>query len=142
MRSAGKGRLGPDEKEQMKLRIKGNSMRLRVSPSEMTRLLAVGRVEETIHFGPEEDAKLTYALEHAEHAGDMSLRHQGQTITVVISTRDAQEWASGEQVGMYGVAGADQTRVELAVEKDFACLDKGEGENRDTYPHPQQGTAC
>ncbi len=106
-------------------------MRLRVSPSEMTRLLAVGRVEETIHFGPEEDAKLTYALEHAE-----------QTITVVISTRDAQEWASGEQVGMYGVAGADQTRVELAVEKDFACLDKGEGENRDTYPHPQQGTAC
>ena len=49
----------------MKLRIQGNSLRLRVSPSEMTRLLEAGRIEETIHFAHGGDARLTYALEHA-----------------------------------------------------------------------------
>ncbi len=49
----------------MKLRIKGNSLRLRVSPSEMERLLSAGRIEEIIHFAQEPDAKLTYALEQA-----------------------------------------------------------------------------
>ena len=126
----------------MKLRIKGNSMRLRVSPSEVARLLNQGRVEETIHFGPEDDAKLTYALEHAPHAPEMTLRHRAQEIAVVISTKDAQEWAEGKQVGIYGGAGFGDNRLELAVEKDFACLDKSEMENRDTYPHPQQGASC
>ena len=34
----------------MKLRIQGNSLRLRITPSEMARLLANGRIEETICF--------------------------------------------------------------------------------------------
>jgi hypothetical protein len=34
----------------MKLRIKGNSLRLRVSPSELARFQAGGRTEETIRF--------------------------------------------------------------------------------------------
>jgi hypothetical protein len=123
----------------MKLRIKGNSMRLRVSPSEMTRLLKTGRIEETIHFGPAEDAKLTYALEHASHSSEMTLRHQPLEVAVVIPTKDAQEWAQSEQVSLYGAVGAGDRRLELVVEKDFACLDKSEAENQDTYPNPKQG---
>lgn len=142
MRSHGKRRSGSTRRKQMKLRIKGNSMRLRISPSEMTRLLATGRVEETIQFGTDDDAKLTYALEHGPLVGEMTLRHKGQTVAVVISTQCAQEWADSDQVGMYGVISVGQDRLELAVEKDFACLDKSEGENRDTYAHPNQGTPC
>ena len=126
----------------MKLRINGNSVRLRISPSEMGFLLESGRVENTIRFGPEENAKLTYALEHNPLAGEMTLRRQGQTIAVVISTRDAGAWATGDQVGIYGAIGTGENRLELAIEKDFACLDKQEWENRDTYPHPKQGNAC
>ena len=37
----------------MKLRIKGNSLRFRVSPSELMRLLESGRLEESIRFGRE-----------------------------------------------------------------------------------------
>ncbi len=48
----------------MKLRIKGNSLRLRVSPSEVARLLETGRIEETIHLSSDQNASLTYALEH------------------------------------------------------------------------------
>jgi hypothetical protein len=43
----------------MKLRIRGNSLRLRVSRSEIARLLEGHCLEETIHFAPEESARFS-----------------------------------------------------------------------------------
>src|ERR1700676_2883765 len=117
----------------MKLRIKGNSLRLRVSPSEMMRLLDSGRIAETIHFAPDQNARLTYALEHDPQAKAMSLRYRAQEVTVVISSEDARQWASGPDVGLYGETGGAPGILELAVEKDFACLDKTGAENADTF---------
>jgi hypothetical protein len=127
----------------MKLRIKGNSLRLRVAPSEMARLLDIGRIEETIHFGPEEEAKLTYALEHRPQSAAMTVRYQSREVTVVVRTQDAHRWAAEEElIGLYGEFGIGDHRLDLAVEKDFACLDSEEPENKDTYPNPKQGAAC
>jgi Family of unknown function (DUF7009) len=47
----------------MKLRIKGNSLRLRVTRSELTKVVNSGCIEETIHFASDQQAKLTCALE-------------------------------------------------------------------------------
>jgi hypothetical protein len=51
--------------ESRKLRIKGNSLRLRVSRFELAPFQLGGRIEETIRFTEASDAKLTYALESA-----------------------------------------------------------------------------
>lgn len=126
----------------MKLRIKGDSLRLRVTPSEMSRLLQSGRIEETIHFSLESDAKLTYALMLAAQDGGIALRHLPHEIAVVISSALAYAWADGEQVGIYGAVNTAAGLLELAIEKDFACLDKNDGENEDTYPNPSQGIVC
>ena len=63
----------------MKLRIKGNSLRLRVSRSEFTRFLSQSRIEETIHFGPGPEAKLTYGLEstHLDTRNNRTLQSAG-----------------------------------------------------------------
>jgi len=126
----------------MKLRIKGNSLRLRVSPSEMEQLLQSGRVEETIYFGADEDARLTYALEHSTQAEAMTVRYRPREVTVLISSREVRSWAEGNGVGMYGATGSAQGPLELAIEKDFACLDKAAAENADTFPNPKQGVVC
>jgi hypothetical protein len=126
----------------MKLRIKGNSLRLRVSPSEMEQLLRSGRVEETIYFGMENDAKLTYALEHSAEAETMTVQYRPQEVTVVISSREARNWAEGKSVGLYGETASGHGPLELSIEKDFACLDKEQAENADTFPHPKQGVVC
>jgi hypothetical protein len=128
--------------KEMKLRIKGNSLRFRVSPSEMARLLETGRIEETIHFGSEDGASLTYALERSPCAQAISVRYRPQEVTVEIPTKDARVWADGEQVGLYGESGTRAGTLELAVEKDFACLDKDDEQNADTYPNPKQGAVC
>lgn len=126
----------------MKLRIKGNSLRLRVSPSELSQLIETGRVEEAIYFGEQDDAKLIYALEHNSQTAAMTLRYASNEIIVVLPTEETRQWAGNDQVGLYGEAGACQHRIEVVVEKDFACLDKGEDENADTFPNPKVGAAC
>jgi hypothetical protein len=127
----------------MKLRIKGDSFRLRISPSEMSRLLESGRVEETIHFGPEDDAKLTYALLTGSGTEDaFAVRRTATEIALEVPALLVRAWSASEQVGMYGVIDNGTGQLELAVEKDFACLDKSNAENTDTYPNPNQGVTC
>jgi hypothetical protein len=126
----------------MKLRIKGNSVRLRITPSEMTRLLATGRIDETIYFSSDENTHLTYALEHASEASKLHVRYSPQEIAVVVSSAEARRWAGGADVGMYGEISTAHGPLELAIEKDFACLDKGPSENIDTFPHPHEGAPC
>lgn len=127
----------------MKLRIKGDSLRLRVSPSEVSRLLQSGRIEETIHFGPEDDAKLTCALLTGSRMGDaFAVRRTATEIAVEVPAALVRVWSNSDQVGMYGAVDIGTGQLELAVEKDFACLDKSDAENNDTYPNPNQGVTC
>jgi hypothetical protein len=122
----------------MKLRIKGDSLRLRVAPSEVVWLMETGRIEETIHFGMEEDARLTYALEVADMDA-IAVRHEGTRVAVVLPAAMARRWAEGVEVGLYGGVGVSSGWLEIAVEKDWACLDKSDGENADAFPNPKQG---
>jgi len=126
----------------MKLRVKGNSLRLRVSPSEMARLLQTGRIEETIHFAPQEDAKLTYGIEHAATGQEISVRYRPQEVMVVLSTDAAHQWAEGEQVGICGAFNVGPDQLALLVEKDFACLDGKDSDNEDTFANPKSGVVC
>ncbi len=130
----------------MKLRIKGDSLRLRISPGEMNRLLESGRIAETICFGPQPHEQLTYALmtntDQTLLDSAMTIRYCTREITVVVSAEQTRVWAKGSQVGIYAMVNAGDAQLELAVEKDFACLDKDDAENQDTFPHPKQGMAC
>jgi hypothetical protein len=125
----------------MKLRIKGDSLRLRIAPSEMARLLETGRIEETVHFGMRDEARLTYALEHAAEDA-VAVRHEGTGVTVILPSPAARAWAGGDDVGVYGTVAVSSGSLEIAVEKDWACLDKSDADNADTFPNPLQGASC
>jgi hypothetical protein len=125
----------------MKLRIKGDSLRLRVAPTEVARLIETGRVEETIHFGLENDARLTYALEFAS-VDAIAVRYEGARVAVVLPSAMARGWAEGDDVGLYGSVEVSSGRLEIAVEKDWACLDKSDAGNADTFPNPNLGANC
>jgi hypothetical protein len=122
----------------MKLRIQGDSLRLRVGPSEVRQLIDTGRIEETIHFAPA--SQLTYALEHSAAAACISVSHGPDEIVVVVPTSLAQSWAEGDDIGLYGSFPNGFGSLSIAVEKDFACLDPVEDANHDTYPNPK--AAC
>jgi hypothetical protein len=127
----------------MKLRIKGNSLRLRVSRSELAQFQAGGRIEETIHFTAAPEATLTYALESALRSSPVSVRYGSREITVILSQDRARIWGAEDEVGVYttldmGPAGS----LEVMVEKDFACLDRSDEDNSDAFANPVAGATC
>jgi hypothetical protein len=124
----------------MKLRIKGNSLRLRISRSELARFQAGGRIEQTIRFAEAPEAKLTYALESAVQSSAVRVRYGFQDVTVILSQDQARVWGAESEVGVYsnldiGSAGS----LGVIVEKDFACLDGTDEENNDTFANPLVG---
>ncbi len=126
----------------MKLRITPNSLRLRVSQSELARLIQSGRIEETIRFTAGADAKLSYALELSENLKEISIAYRPQAVTVLIPSSAARDWATGDAVGIYGDIDLEISKLSIIVEKDFACLDGSDRENIDTFPNPKKGTTC
>lgn len=121
----------------MKLRIKGNSLRLRVTRSELTRLIDTGRIEETIYFSSSEGSRLTYVLEHEPNLTGATLRYQPLEVAVVLPEREATAWAKSDLVGIYATVDLGPVGgLDLIVEKDFACLDLSDADNLDTFPNP------
>ena len=127
----------------MKLRIKGNSLRLRVSRSELERFLTGERIEETIHFSSEPGAKLTYALQSVPNGAGTGVRYSSQEITVLLSEGHVQEWSDINQIGVYTLVDiGPEGPLDLIVEKDFACLDRSDEENQDTFANPHANEIC
>jgi hypothetical protein len=127
----------------MKLRIKGNSLRLRVSRSEVARLLKRDRLEETIHFAPEANANFTYALQQEPSVSAPTVRYTENRVTVLIPVDQANTWCLTDQVGIAGnVRLGSLGSLDLLIEKDFACLDRSDEDNHDTFANPKAGVAC
>lgn len=110
------------------MRIWGNSLRLRLSQSEVARVASGGKLEERIEFGAGEI--LGYVVECVPGATALSARFSGQRIVVTVPASAAQAWAASGDVGLY--AGAP---LKIAVEKDFRCTTEAENPP-DAYPNP------
>jgi hypothetical protein len=127
----------------MKLRIKGNSLRLRVSRSEVTRLLAGDCLQETIYFAPELSAKFTYALRQEASLSRAAVQYTESKVVVLMPADQAIAWGLTDQVGIAeNISLGSLGSLGLLIEKDFACLDRSEEDNEDTFPNPNAGATC
>jgi len=115
----------------MKLRIQGNSLRLRLTRNEVARLHDCGRVESSIEFAP--GCTLTYALEGSSQATSVTASFDGRAIRVTLPPPLIAEWAEGDQVS---IEAPPQASVQLLIEKDFQCLHKPDHRDPDAYPNP------
>lgn len=123
----------------MKLRILGDSLRLRLSQSEVKQFGDTARVEQSVRFGP--GSAMTYAIEHAADAEPMRASFEGSVVTVRISTADAKAWVNTDEVSLRGVQPlGDGEQLSLLIEKDFKCAIPRPGEeDYDGFEHPTGG---
>ena len=127
----------------MKLRIKGNSLRLRIARSEVARLLAGDFLEETIRFTPEAGAKFTYALQGDTSVSKPTIQYTENKVAILIPANQANVWGATDQVGIAeNISLGDFGSLALLIEKDFACLDGSEEDNHDTFANPHAGATC
>lgn len=113
----------------MKLRLRGATVRLRVTRSEVERLAAGEVVVEEVPFA---GAALRYALGVADVA-EIDARFERGRVDVRLPRARAARWLDSDEVGL----SATQGTLGILIEKDFACLKPRAGEDDgDAFPHP------
>jgi hypothetical protein len=119
----------------MKLRIKGNSIRLRLLRSEVERFAADRLIMDEVRFGAN---SLRYTLAMSEDATSVYAKFDNGEITVSIPEAEARRWAEGNDVGIEveQPIAADES-LTVTVEKDLVCIDRPDDPDRaDAYPNP------
>lgn len=115
----------------MKLRIRGNSVRLRLTRSEVSRIAAGRAVTESVRFGSA--TELRYRVEPRPVPRLAAEMVDGE-IAVLVPAEQATQWAATDQVSLAGGQdlGAGE-RLEILVEKDFACLKPRPGDDPEDF---------
>lgn len=117
----------------MKIRIKGNSIRLRLAQSEVTEFNSKGIVSDSINFGA---SQLIYTLQK-DDIPTLKADFNGEFITVCVPSKQGSDWSSSNQVGIEGTMSVGkEEKLFILIEKDFQCLKpRGEDES-DLYNNP------
>jgi hypothetical protein len=120
----------------LKLRIHDNSIRLRLSRSEVERFAATGHLTEALEFGGVSDFK--YTLEASESQQHINATHSPNGIRILVPRTLAYEWTRSDQVGISGEQPLPSDRVlQILIEKDFKCIHKSAEGDEDAYPNPR-----
>jgi hypothetical protein len=117
----------------MKIRIKGNSIRLRLSKSEVEYFGAHGLLEERTQAGSND---FIYAL-IASDAPSVRAEFINGKMTVELPQFMAEEWVATGRVGCSGEMDVPgNKKLYILIEKDFKCLDETAEDQSDNYPNP------
>lgn len=117
----------------MKIRIRGNSIRLRLTQSEIDEFAKSGIVKDTLDFG--NGTQLHYTLEKTDQS-DLSSKFENNIIRTFFPQSKIFEWTKTDMVGLdNGIM--DNKSLFILVEKDFQCLKPRSGEDdADAFPNP------
>lgn len=121
----------------MKLRLRENSIRLRLLQSEVTRLKETGSISEAITFGASQ--VLIYRLQTSLEARAISAHFRNNEIIVELPVEIAGRWVNTEQIGLNFEQKIDDEKfLSILIEKDFACVERPlDADNKDAFPHPK-----
>lgn len=124
----------------MKLRIKGDSLRLRLTRGEVQELAQRGVVEERVHITP--GGVLVYRVRRAPAAAALAATFENGVVEIQVPDGQAREWCASERVTLEHVQPHAEVRLHIVVEKDYACLAPRQGEDEsDNFPHPNDRSA-
>lgn len=119
----------------MKIRIKGNSVRFRLTKTEVEVFCKEGIIKEQTVFASK---TFTYCLQAKKGITLLEATYENDTITIYFPLEETTTWAISNRVGFHnGVDWNDNSALSLLVEKDFACLDTTQEDQSDNYPNPR-----
>lgn len=120
----------------MKIRIKDNSIRLRLTRGEVDTVRDSGVV--VSHTGFPGGRQFSYALESSPASVNPAAFYSDNEVRVRLPETVVLAWVTTEQVSIQGEQILDDgEKLSILVEKDFACLAPRPGEDEsDMFPHP------
>jgi len=121
----------------MKLRIKGNSIRIRLTKTEVDRISSEeGYLEEETSFG---NTHFIYALQQVGTGNELSASFEGNKITMFVPAALTNGWPQNSVVGFETNVPLEENKsLYLLLEKDFVCLDHTNEDQSDNYENPNK----
>lgn len=122
----------------MKLRIHANSLRMRLSRSEVERLQQTGICTESLRFGS--GSQLDYSLEVSSRIKVAEASYSNHCIRVLLPLDIATPWAASSEVSL-SITHSNGDTPSVLIEKDFQCLhhDQENSTGSDMFPNPAAG---
>lgn len=120
----------------MKIRIQRNSVRFRLSKTEVEKLCSEGYIEETTSFG---DTSFKYAVKRYGTTGELMATFGNGCITMLVPEKLLINWPENSVIGfdaMMPITGNET--LSLLLEKDFRCIDNTTEDQSDHYDNPKQ----
>jgi len=115
-----------------------NSIRLRLTQSEVTHFHTDGKVEQVIKFGISDATQLRYAIQ-IEDVTNITATYQDNKISIAVPAQMAKEWASSDRISLEETVSINQKEtLRILIEKDFKCMHVRINEDEsDSFPHPK-----
>jgi hypothetical protein len=101
----------------VKLRIHGNSLRLRLNGSEIEQLRNTGLCSHTLQFGS--GSRLTYTLETSSQLTEMDAQYRQDCIRILLPLHLAREWTESDRISLS--LNRTDGRPSLLIEKELPC---------------------
>lgn len=120
----------------MKIRIKENSVRYRLTQTEVKQFCEKGQLAQSTEFPT---TTFTYAVKQ-DAIENLQVDFNDNTVTLKVPNKFLKDWYDNDVVGLeHYVDLSDGTKFFLLLEKDFACLDNTHEDQSDKYPNPKAG---
>ncbi len=114
----------------MKIRIRGNSVRIRLSKSEVEQFAEDGFLEEKTDFI---SSTLSYSVKKTD-SETMSADFVNGSIILYVPGHLIRQWASTNLVGLdCDMPVNNGKHLHILLEKDFKCIDNGIKEDQSDY---------
>jgi hypothetical protein len=118
----------------MKLRIKGNTLRFRLTKSEVDYFSKQNYIEEKTEFA---NIVFVYALQSSPAAKNVSATFDGNKLMLILPAAVADDWTTTNKVGIdCEMEIGNSKKLFLLLEKDFKCLDNVAEDQSDNYENP------
>jgi hypothetical protein len=109
----------------MKLRIRSNTVRVRLSRKDLTELLERGRVVDVLRFGPGSTHTFTFAVVvGTAPAGYPQANYASGLLVIIIDRGDATALSEGNRVSFDHEQVVEGGTVRVILEKDFTSLER------------------
>ncbi len=119
----------------MKIRIKDNSVRFRLTQTEVQALSKKGHVEAHTDFG---NQMFVYRVRLKENLNTLQANFLDGMVTLEVPRKWGEDWYENDTVGLEYIQKTESDKeLYLLLEKDFTCLDNTLEDQSDNYPNPK-----
>lgn len=119
----------------MKIRIRENTLRIRITQTELKELSVGEALFSTTHFPG--GSQMSYGILPSQEETTQVVMAD-QRISIHLGVLDHQTMMDESTVGVQSIHQTSDRPLELLIEKDFSCLHPRSGEDADTFPNPNK----